>query len=110
MKTTTPQVSIKLEAQKIKKNGEAPIYVHVNWKGRAKRATGIYCKPSEYSSKTLVKGNPEKNKALRQIIQDIEENIAELGLNSTAKTFYNPRQRRVYLMFLYYRKWQKRED
>lgn len=94
MKTTTPQVSIKLDAQKIKKNGEAPIYVHVNWKGRAKRATGIYCKPSEFSSKTLVKGNPEKNKALRQIIQDIEENIAELGLDSTAKDFLQPKTKK----------------
>lgn len=86
MKTTTPQVTINIDKTKTRKDGTAPIYINVSWKGRAKMATGYYTRPEDFSSKSLVKNQPKINKALRDILQRIDERIIGLDLGkATAK-------------------------
>lgn len=86
MKTTTPQITVKPDIQKVKKDGQAPIYIYCSWRGRAKMATGIYCLPSDFNSRTLsIKSQPEKSKKLRDIVASIEENITTLTEPYTAK-------------------------
>ena len=86
MKTTTPQITVKPDTQKVKKDGQAPIYIYCSWRGRARMATGIYCLPSEFNSKTLsIKSQPEKSKKLRDLLASIEENITTLTEPYTAK-------------------------
>jgi len=86
MKTTTPQITVKPDTQKAKKDGQAPIYIYCSWRGRARMATGIYCLPSEFNSKTLsIKSQPEKSKKLRDLLASIEENITTLTEPYTAK-------------------------
>ena len=86
MKTTTPQITVKPDTQKVKKDGQAPIYIYCSWRGRARMTTGIYCLPSEFNSKTLsIKSQPEKSKRLRDLLASVEENITTLTEPYTAK-------------------------
>lgn len=86
MKTTTPQITVKPDTQKVKKDGQAPIYIYCSWRGRAKMATGIYCMPSDFNNKTLsIKSQAEKSKKLRDLVASVEENITTLTEPYTAK-------------------------
>lgn len=86
MKTTTPQITVKPDSTKTKKNGEAPIYVYCSWRGRAKMATRIYCNPKDWSEKTMtIKNKPTESKKLRDLVAQIEENISSLEGEFTAK-------------------------
>lgn len=90
MKTTTPQITVKPDILKTKKNGEAPIYVYCSWRGRAKMATGIYCFPKDWSEKTMtIKNKPTESKKLRDLVAQIEENINSLEGEYTAKDCLN---------------------
>lgn len=37
MKTTTPQITVKPDIQKVKKDGQTPIYIYCSWRGRARK-------------------------------------------------------------------------
>lgn len=79
MKTTTPQITVKPDASKVRRDGTAPIYIYVNWRGRAKQATGVYCRPSDWKSKTMsVSGSPELTRRIRALVDSIERNVDEL--------------------------------
>lgn len=79
MKTTTPQITVKPDTSKVRRDGTAPIYIYVNWRGRAKQATGVYCRPSDWKSKTMsVSGSPELTRRIRALVDTIERNVDEL--------------------------------
>jgi len=75
MKTTQPQVSLRVEeSKKRKSDGLSPLYIIVSWKGRVKEATGIYIQPEELKN-NIIKGNIRANELLQKRLQEIDDNI-----------------------------------
>ena len=75
MKTTQPQISLRIEeSKKRKSDGLSPLYIVVSWKGRVKEATGIYIKPEQLKNNTI-KGNSRANEQLQKRLAEIDDNI-----------------------------------
>ena len=75
MKTTTPQISLRVdESKKRKSDGLSPLYIVVSWKGRVKEATGIYIQPQQLKNNTI-KNNSRANEQLQNRLQEIDDNI-----------------------------------
>ena len=75
MKTTQPQISLRVEeSKKRKSDGLSPLYIVVSWKGRVKEATGIYIKPEQLKNNTI-KGNSRANEQLQNRLAEIDDNI-----------------------------------
>lgn len=75
MKTTTPQISLRVEeSKKRKSDGLSPLYIVVSWKGRVKEATGIYIQPEQLKN-NIIKGNSRANELLQKRLQEIDDNI-----------------------------------
>lgn len=75
MKTTTPQITLRVEeTKKRKSDGLSPLYIVVSWKGRVKEATGIYIKPQQLKNNTI-KNNSRANEQLQNRLQEIDDNI-----------------------------------
>lgn len=75
MKTTQPQISLRVEeSKKRKSDGLSPLYIVVSWKGRVKEATGIYIKPEQLKNNTI-KGNSRANQQLQNRLAEIDDNI-----------------------------------
>ena len=78
MKTTQPQISLRVEeSKKRKSDGLSPLYIVVSWKGRVKEATGIYIKPEQLKNNTI-KGNNRSNEQLQNRLAEIDDNIKHL--------------------------------
>ena len=78
MKTTQPQISLRVEeGKKRKSDGLSPLYIIVSWKGRVKEATGIYIKPEQLKNNTI-KGNSRANEQLQNRLAEIDDNIKHL--------------------------------
>lgn len=85
MKTTTPQISLRVEqSKKRKSDGLSPLYIVVSWKGRVKEATGIYIKPEQLKN-NIIKGNSRANGQLQKRLQEIDDYIK--CLQSTRQPF-----------------------
>jgi len=99
MKTNRPTITVKPDQSKARQDGMAPVYIYVNWRGRAKQTTGIYTKPSEWRERTLsIVSSPSSTRKLREMVEKAEMNIDKLmeqGQPFTAKdvlqTAYNTR-------------------
>ena len=93
MKTNRPTITVKPDQSKARQDGTAPVYIFVNWRGRAKQATGIYTKPSEWRERTLsIVSSPSSTRKLRQLVDEVEANITRLmeqGQPFTAKDVLN---------------------
>lgn len=75
MKTTQPQVSLRVEeSKKRKSDGLSPLYIVVSWKGRVKEATGIYIQPNQLKN-NVIKGNNRANELLQKRLQEIDDNV-----------------------------------
>lgn len=79
MKTSRPQITVRPDTAKQKQNGECPIYIYVNWRGRAKMATGIYTKISDWREKTMtVTTSRELTRRLSVLVDEIYANVERL--------------------------------
>ena len=79
MRTTRPQITVKPDTAKMKQNGDCPIYIYVNWRGRAKMATGIYTKLSDWREKTMtVTTSRELTRRLSVLVDEIYANVERL--------------------------------
>lgn len=75
MKTTQPQISLRVEeSKKRKSDGLSPLYIVVSWKGRVKEATGIYIQPNQLKN-NVIKGNSRANEQLQKRLAEIDDNI-----------------------------------
>lgn len=91
MKTNTPTYTAKVDQTKTRKDGLAPVYIFINWRGRAKESTGIYIQPNQLKN-NVIKGNAKANSQLQQKLEEIENTINTLknsGLEFTAKDCLN---------------------
>ena len=78
MKTRPPHPTAKIDISKTRKDGLAPVYIHLNWLcTRAKEATGLYIEPDRLKN-NVIRGNSRANNALQQRLNEIEQRIATL--------------------------------
>lgn len=74
MKTFEPQVNIRQDLTKKRKDGLSPLYIHIQWdKTRAKESTGIYLNEKDYKNKLW-----KSDKKLKKRLVIINERINEL--------------------------------
>ena len=73
MKTDEPTVTVIQDPTKTRKDGAAPLYILITWRGRAKESAGMSMTPRDFS-----KGLWKSDRRLKRRLQEIEDNIDRL--------------------------------
>ena len=73
MKTTEPKVSVIQDTTKTKKDGTAPLYILVCWRGRSKESTGVSMTPKDFGRKMW-----RSDRRIKKRLSDIDDNIDRL--------------------------------
>lgn len=102
MKTKNPQVSVILDTTKKRKDGRCPLFINVCWKGRAKKATSIYCFEEQFNKVSfIIKGDKKTTSELHMMLDEVYDNINECDLSvTTAKQLLQKNKEISYLKLL----------